>query len=242
MQTKTKESRNRVVKKISFLLIFSILLAPALSTAQWHSGISGPFEKISTGINEIKDSINETKELFVPINKFITTIASPIKKISSLVGGSTLIMLLFILIISSGLSALGIPKGRFTFFTALIIADSLWLAWGHSINTDMLFYFFKIAKTNAILLSPLFLYIIVKKYFSSFLKGLTVKIPFKSEKGMHIKEAEFLNERFSDESLIFIKKFSRDMEGKEINGKIFLSDESRNSINNIKKLLEKFPG
>lgn len=242
MKRKNKKIKTNVIKKISFILIFAILLTPAISTAQIHSGISNPFEKISTGINEIKDSINETKEFFAAINKFITTVTFPIKKISSLIGGSTLILLFFILIISSGLGALGIPKGKFTFFTALLIADSLWLAWGYSINSNMFSYFLNVVKINIILLSPFIIYLIIKKYFSSVFTELINKISLKSKKRMHLNEAKFLSERFSDESLMLLKKLSKDMGKGETNDKIILSDDSRNSIRSIKKLLGKFPG
>jgi hypothetical protein len=227
------------VKKICSILIFSILLAPAISTAQWHSGISAPFEKISTGINEIKESVNETKELFVSINKFIKTVSAPVKKISSLIGGTTLILLISVLIISSGLGALGIPKGRFTFFTALLVADSLWLAWGSSINADMFIYLLKIAKTNIILLSPVIIFLLAKKYSPGFFSIIKNKITGKS---IGIKEAEFLTERFSDESLVFIKSLSSDTGKEGQKGAIFLSDASRKSLARIKELLEKFPG
>ena len=227
------------VKIIYFVLIFSFLLTPAAGTAQWHSGISGPIEKISSGINEIKESVNETKELFVSINKFIKTVSAPVKAVSSLLGGTTLILLLFVLIISSGLGALGIPKGKFTFFTALFIADSLWMAWGSSINADTLIYFLKIIKTNVILLSPVIIYLIIKKYSPDIFRRFKNKI---TGRGIKIQEAQFLSERFSDESLQLIKALSGDMGSGKTNGTIFLSDASRSSIVRIKKLLDKFPG
>jgi len=103
----------------------------------------------------------------------------------------------------------------------------------------MLIYFLKIAKTNVILLSPVITYIILKKYSPDIFNRLKNNI---TGKGLHIKEAGFLSERFSDESLEFIKALSADMGSREKNNTIFLSDESRNSIKRIKKLLEKFPG
>lgn len=225
-------------KKIIFLLLIALLISPAAGTSQWHSGISAPFEKISTGINELKESVNETREFFASVNRFITIVTAPVKKISSLLGGTTLILLFSVLIISSGLGAVGIPRGRITFFTALLIADSLWLAWGSSINSNIIIYLLKIAKTNMIILSPLLLYLILKKFSPGFLSIIKNRI---SGKSIHAKEAEFLNERFSDESLKLLKSLSADIDRGKKNSKILLSDASRDSIGRIKKLLEKFP-
>ncbi len=241
MQSKEEKIINKRIKKISFILIFFILLAPACTMLQLHAAIGNPFKKISTGVNEIKDSISETKEFFEALGKFTKTVAFPIKKISSLVGGTTLILLFFILIISSGLGALGIPKGKFTFFAALLIADSLWLAWGNSTNSNMFLYILNVAKTNIILLSPFFIYIITKKYFPSTISKLIGKIPFKFKKGVSPKEAEFLSERYSDESLVLLRKLSKDIKKGKTENKVILSDDSLKSIRNVKKLLEKFP-
>jgi len=241
MQLKKEKTTNRRITKFSFILMFFILLAPVFSVPQLHAAIGNPFKKISTGVNEIKDSISETKEFFEALGRFAKTVAFPIKKISSLVGGTTLILLFFILIISSGLGALGIPKGKFTFFAALLIADSLWLAWGNSTNSNMVIYFFNVAKTNIILLSPFFVYIITKKYFPSTISKLIGKIPFKFKKGISPKEAEFLSKRFSDESLLLLRKLSKDLEKGKTDDKVILSDDSLKSIRNVKKLLEKFP-
>ena len=227
--------------KKRIILILLLIYIPSALTAQWHSGISTPVEKISAGIQEFHESIKETKELFTSINKFFTTISSAVKKVSSLVGGTTLLLLFFVLIISSGLGALGLPKGRITFFTALFISDILWLVWGSSTGAHMLSYFLMIAKTNGIVLSPFIIYLILKKFSPPLFSRLRKALPFSAGKSLHLKEAEFLTERFSDESLNLIKNISGDIETGRLNGEIFLSDASRSSLANIKKLLEKYP-
>jgi len=229
------------IKKAA-ILIFILISIPSSAYAQWHSGITAPIEKISASINDLQESVKETKELFTSINKFFTTISSAVQKVSSLVGGTTLLLLFFVLIISSGLGALGIPRGRITFFSALIIADILWLVWGNSTGAGMLSYSLIIAKTNGIILSPFIIYLVLKRYSPSILNGLRKALPFPAGKSLHIKEAEFLTGRFSDESLTLIKNISMDIERGRKNEKIFLSDASRSSLVSIKKLLDKFPG
>lgn len=228
------------IKKKAILILIFLSLSSAVS-AQWHSGIISPIEKLSSSINEIQESIQETKELFTSINKFFSSISSAVKTVSSLVGGTTLILLFFILIISSGLGAIGIPKGKITFFSALIIADILWLVWGNSTGAGLTGYFLLIAKTNAVILSPFILYLILKKYSPYIQQRLRKMLPFPAGKSLHIKEAQFLTERFSDESLSLIKNISGDIAAGRVNGKIFLSDASRNSLVSIKNLLEKYP-
>lgn len=229
------------IKKAA-ILIFILISISSSAYAQWHSGITAPIEKISASINDLQESVKETKELFTSINKFFTTISSAVQKVSSLVGGTTLLLLFFVLIISSGLGALGIPKGRITFFSALIIADILWLVWGNSTGAGMLSYSIVIAKTNGIILSPFILLLIIKRYSPPLLSRLRKALPFLTGRSLYLKEAEFLTERFSDESLNLIKNISGDIERGRINEKVFLSDESRSSIEGIKKILEKFPG
>nr|MBP6291107.1 hypothetical protein [Spirochaetota bacterium] len=65
---------------------------------------------------------------------------------------------------SAGLSAIGFPKGKTTFFIAFIIDNILWYTWNKSFGIDYTATVLTMLKTNAVIVFPYIIFIIIKRY------------------------------------------------------------------------------
>lgn len=104
-----------------FLLIFFAVLM--LTPSQAFAGVSDWFAGISEALSGIKSTLSG-----------IAAFVSRISDIASFVGFRTILLLIGVIIISSGLSSTGIAKGRPAFFLALAITDAVCIIWMSSFS------------------------------------------------------------------------------------------------------------
>ncbi|PKL39835.1 MAG: hypothetical protein CVV44_06335 [Spirochaetae bacterium HGW-Spirochaetae-1] len=104
--------------------------------------------------------IRDIQDLITGINTFISRVST----VTGLVGFQTILLFISVLIISSGLSAIGLPKGKTVFLLSLAMADTLWILWKDSFNPESLSYLVPVLRANLILLIPLITYILLKAF------------------------------------------------------------------------------
>jgi len=105
---------------------------------------------INAGVTDIIKDVHRFMEGW---NTFFTRLSA----VTSLVGFKTVLLFLAVLVISSGLSAIGIPRGKFSFFSALFIIDMVWIAFKDSFNPGTLDYLGPIIRANLTLSIPVLL-------------------------------------------------------------------------------------
>jgi len=113
----------------------------------------------SITIAGITSSFDDIKNFISGIN----TIISGISDIAGTLGFSTIILFMGILIISAGLSAIGIPRGKISFIISLLAADFLWIFFKKSFNPESISYMVPVIKSNVIIILPLLTIFIIKK-------------------------------------------------------------------------------
>jgi hypothetical protein len=188
------------------------------------------FAGISSTLGEIKDFISG-------INSFISNIVS----ISKLIGFSTFLLFLFILLLSSGLSAIGIPRGRTSFIVSLLIADSIWIMWARSINPGSYDFLTRVGRANLIILLPVILAAFAAWIFPLLFRKLRGKIRlpgFRKGKVYSGRETAKLSEEFSLYSRGFQDSLVNDIISSESKKDIFLSSETVKLSRKLRGLLE----
>ncbi len=221
------------------ILVLLGLLIPFSLTANWYSDIGDSFDKMRSSFSEIQNSIEQTKEFLASVERFVSTLSTVVTAVTSVVGSKTILLLLLVILISSGFRTLGMGAGLFSFLLSLFIADSLWFLWGKSVQTGLLSNLVTILKTNLIILAPVILYFLYKKY-SVDIRNLIKRAVFRNFRSpMSLYEAEQMVLLLEHGSQDLIKKIGEDIKkgGKEKSLRI--SDESYRSLENMKHLLAK---
>ncbi len=155
-------------------IIISLLLAVSIGSAAFAVPlpeksvamgiISGP----ATIIGEIRDAITELKRVTDAVARFISTLSGIIRTIAAFAGLKAILLLLGALVISSLLVFAGIPRGVFSFFLSLFLADILWITWILSYSPGAPVDYLAIMRTNGVLLMPVVGLALVRKYFPAF--------------------------------------------------------------------------
>ncbi len=155
--------------------IVSMLLAVFIGGAAFAGPL--PAKSVATGviagpaavIAEIRDAITELKRVTDAAARFISTLSGIIRTIAAFAGLKAILLLLGALVISSLLVFAGIPRGVFSFFLSLFLADLLWVTWVRSYSPGAPVDYPAIVRTNGVLLVPLVFLAVVRKYLPAFL-------------------------------------------------------------------------
>jgi hypothetical protein len=188
--------------------------------------------------------MEETAETMKGFGRFLDSIRSIINTVSAVLGIEVILLLIAASLISSGLMLLGIPKGRFSFFCSLLIADMFWFIWAKSFNPDSPDFagkIFSILKTNLILIIP---FIIIYFFRSSvMLKKIKPKIKT-AIKSIFIKKTSInksmlikINERFQDESMNLQRSIYNDVIYKKDDDEVLISDETLKHKKELEEIL-----
>jgi hypothetical protein len=188
---------------------------------------------ISAGLTEIQSTFNEIKDFFSGIKSFFEKIAS----FTSFIGFGTFVLLLVVFIFSSGLSAIGIPRGRTAFFISLALADSLWILWKESFAHQSPAYLLPLFRANAILLIPYMGTLVAKKLFPLFmmrLKKLFIrKRKISCDLLLHLTEEIY--RAFSD----FQQQSHRDVLDAKERGILIMSPETIETFDRLQEIITK---
>ncbi|MEJ5362337.1 MAG: hypothetical protein WBK20_15710 [Spirochaetota bacterium] len=124
---------------------------------------------------EIIDTYNQIKTTFDGLSRFLDNIYSFIAAISNILGYRAIALFFAIAFTSAGLSAIGFPKGKTSFFISMIIINILWFTWNTSFEIDYIYTISTMLKTNSIILLPYILFLIIK-YYKDVIKKFMYKL------------------------------------------------------------------
>jgi hypothetical protein len=130
-----------------FALFASLLLFHNLTSSLEPAGAMSP----AAAQCGITDTIEQIGLFIAAVKQFFTLLAG----IFSVTGLNTLVLFFAVVIISSGLSALGIPRGKSSFVLSLAAADAFWFAWERGLGTEIPAFLPAMIKSNLLLLLPL---------------------------------------------------------------------------------------
>ena len=101
--------------------------------------------------------MQEIRDTIVGFGTFFKKLA----ELTSMLGFSTFVLLVMVLLFSSGLSAVGLPRGKPTLLISLAGANGLWLLWERSMNPGDMAFVPTMLKSNGIILAPLVCFYII---------------------------------------------------------------------------------
>lgn len=226
------------------IMFMLILLTPGVSVAEKDSFFGRTASGVFETTKDMKETFENIREFYAGVSNFIGSIKSALERLSSIIDTRAVVLFFIVMIISSGLAAVGVPRGYASFLTALFIADAFWFLWGKSIGADMLSYVLTIIRINLIVLSPFIAVMLLRRFslpvFRRMGKVITsLKIFRKLRKEKSREEFQFLTRRVKDESLDLLKALSVDAESSGESPKIRISEKSRNHIDELVSSLEK---
>ena len=206
----------------SLLIIFAFINVETVNTSYLSSGISSTFK--------------DFKEFYQGLKNFGARVSS----IFNLIGFNTFLLFSFVIFLSSGLSAIGVPRGRFSLIVSLFIANSIWILWEKSFSPESYKYMWGIFKSNLFILIPAIIFLILK-YLLPLTFNFVKKQALSSDKNQDLKRMDYIN--FSEEYLInstnFQKFFFRDLHNSENSETVSLSTETIEFSKKVKDLLMK---
>lgn len=149
----------RIPRGILFvLMIISCILPPPAQLGSAGTQIAGLF--------------SDTKDAMDGLKRFIDSLSAVTAGISQIVGIRVIILFLAVLLLSAGLSSIGLPRGRASFFVSLFIADFFWFLWKRSFSPESLDFIASMVEPNLVLLLPFLLALIFKKFIPRRLERL----------------------------------------------------------------------
>lgn len=193
---------------------------------------------------EIRQTVNEIKDTASGLWRFWESISSVVQTIAGLIDPRALALLFFVLLFSAGFAAIGIPRGRASFFISLSLVDALWFAWGKSMNAPMFSYVLGMAGINLYLLLPYIAYLALRRWAPPLAKRAIAAVrsrresdgrPMPKSRG----EVRFLSRRIEEESLELLASLSGDAAECGAEDAIAISDETRDRIGRLRETLEK---
>ena len=125
---------------VVFTIALFIFAVPAVHAYADISGFGDMIDKIS--------QINNT------IETFMKTVTSVIAFFARLLGFTGFILFVFTLLTAAGISAAGVPKGKYAFFSSLLICDVLWVLWHYSAHTLDYGFVLSAVRSNVVVVSP----------------------------------------------------------------------------------------
>lgn len=176
----------------------------------------------------ITESISEILNTIRGIAAGIQAISNAITFISSFLSLSIVFILLILFAISSGLSSIGIAKGKLNFFLSLFLTDFFWFLWSYGYYLGNFSFLFPMLKINLIILSPLISIYLLKKY-APIIYYRMLRFLYKHD-GPTLNELKYINDRLILESAELQR---------HLNADIFNSGKKANlSFNTISKVKE----
>ena len=232
MNYKESKKYNSIGFFISILFILLIINSKTTST---HSN-----NGIIVGAAGFSETLYETKEALQGLTRFINSISSSVKAITSILGFRAIVLLIFVVFFSTIFSIFGIPKGKTSFFISLITVDLLWFHWERSFNPNTFSYLSNIFKTNLVLIAPVILLLIVKKIAPIIfrrIRPLINKVPFITRKTYNKREMVSVLEKYQESSSEFQKSFTKDIINGD-GGRVILSNNTNKGIKSLNEILQ----
>ncbi|MCL1912209.1 MAG: hypothetical protein FWG13_08385 [Leptospirales bacterium] len=238
MKNITASSENKAgsfyLRRIVFLLLGCLLLStPAFSFSFT--------EKIQETFKSAKEIPENMKRTFKSIEEFIDGVNSFVGKIHSvaaMIGFKPIALLIIIFFLSSGLTSVGVPKGKASFLTSLALADTVWVLWKMSFSDTQFAEYLSIAKTNLILLLPFIVIFSIHKgrpFIAKSLRRIKARLSGEELK-LRRKEITSLSRLLLEENVKLHNQIQENIDNDELYAE--LSPDAKKLIDEIRKLLD----
>ncbi|HEY1405214.1 MAG TPA: hypothetical protein VF857_01270 [Spirochaetota bacterium] len=180
--------------------------------------------------SRLEEGLDQVRDLGATIREFILTISAILAFFGKLLGFTGFFLFAFTLLTAAGLSAAGIPKGKYAFFSALLVCDALWMLWHYSAETLDRIFVTSALRSNLVVVSPFILF-----YGGRFLFGkiaMSVRRKISHRRGPGREAVMHTAREITDVSARMQSSLIRDI------GEGFYSTETRDSAQKLRSLLD----
>lgn len=228
---------NRIV---TFAVTASFILLSGTPSPLPANG-AAVFEDTAHTFSEIRETIKDIRQTAGGVMRFLESVSSVVGTIARLIDPRALALLFFVLVFSAGFAAIGVPRGRASFFISLALVDTLWFVWGRSMNAEMPSYALSMAGANLYLLVPYFSYLLLRhRALPAAGRSLAaLRLRLARRKPAEREEIRRLARRIDDESLGLVASLSRDAAASAGEEAVVISEESRKRITNLRDALDR---
>jgi len=215
------------------------MLAAAASPAPGQrTGSGNPRLAALADMTDIAASLKELSDILQGIHSFL----SGVTFISQTIGFGTIVLFMAVLLFSAGYSALGMPRGKSSFLSALVTADVIWAAWKVSLNAPLSDCLVPMIKANLIVLCPLIIAAAMSRAFPAAgrMFGAALSSLFKRKKRIDARGAAGLFGEYRERSARLDKAMLEDIiaAGREVKS-VSLSTETRKCAEELRDTLAK---
>ena len=130
--------------KRSFVFAISLFILAVFTVHAYAIPLPG-------GLDEAVDKIGQISHTF---ETFMKTVSSIVAFFARLIGFTGFILFAFTLLTAAGISAAGVPKGKYAFFSSLLICDALWILWHYSAHTLDFGFALSAVRSNIVVVFP----------------------------------------------------------------------------------------
>lgn len=196
------------------VLALCMPLLPRTEAGGRDAVISADF---SSTLTDMRNTLDGIKKTFEGIGRFVKSISDFISSIASVINLRALVLLVAVLVFSAGFSAIGIPKGGWSFFLSLFVIDALWYLWRNSMNPDTFLYHMRpILVINGYLLIPWVALMALKRVMGRAFRtaGDKISASFTAiflRKRIERDELLFLKDKFEDASARVLQSMEKDI-------------------------------
>lgn len=163
------------INEVIYHLFFSMFLSLFL----FDNLIKTTDKSLFYNMAGFSESIDELGKIVDSIKAIFDLITTVISTLNSIFGLSVILLFIAVVILSAGLSALGLPKGKITFFSSLLIADFFWYIWYYAQNPETYGFIWSIFKTSFILISPYIVIMLLKFLIPTLYEEIRKKVLYK---------------------------------------------------------------
>ncbi len=184
----------------------------------------------------ISSTLTEMKDLISGISNFIGGIIS----VTRLIGFSTFVLFLFILIFSSGLSSIGFPRGWQSFLISVAAADFIWIVWKESFNPPTMAYLKDVMKSNLIILVPVSFFYLAKWSIPVLAEKIRARMRQRyllGKSSISRSDSIKLSDDFIEEASHLQKLLNHDILNSEKDRNVVYSPETIAGVKRIKEIL-----
>ncbi|MBN2041718.1 MAG: hypothetical protein JW864_16900 [Spirochaetes bacterium] len=236
--------RKKNKAKIS-LRSFSVITLHLLITVMFLSilfSINSPYCTNSIIVSGVSSTLEETTEIIKGIGGFLKSFATMISVISGFIGIRAIVLFIIVSLFGLGLSFIGIPRGKASFFASLIIIDIVWFLWLKNMSSgsfEIMHQIWKIIKTSLILIIP---FIVIHLFKSKSAIGrFAIKFIYifrRNKNNLNQNTAVKLAEDFQDRSSSLQKSLFNDILTHNNKGNITLSPSTLKERKKLEDLLK----
>ena len=172
---------------------------------------------ITTAVQDVSKTMRDIRTTTEGVTRFFTSVSRVVSLITSCAGWRVFALLFGVILISSVLTFIGIPRGGLSFIVSLALADWIWVLWEKSITPDAPVNYAAVLKANAVLLLPFIAVMLLKKNLAPLGRkigaGITAvfRLPFMRKKIVSKESLLKDIQKYNDASGVLQQRLLQDM-------------------------------